>query len=288
MLCLKGFRETVEKFDEGQHPRSENGRFTHSGGGKTAGFAGGSGHIGHAELAAAKIRQHADLQNSSHVSVDAIIEAARAGRHATLHPYTHDELDGNSEMGQWKNTVPTGPTNRTDPRAPYGKDFPQTKSWDESGINKVAPTKENVTGLMNDAKAAHTKYEKETGKPDEDWAGWYAGYVTDRLDHPTTKDAMKEMITAASKIHTGDDWPAKYAEHITSAFAKAHTTETRSHDGSAPATYKPAIVGRGRKVEGLHRTNAFYADHAAHQTEQHTRQNLPFSLKSPARKIEGL
>jgi len=285
MLCLKGFRETVEKFDEGQHPRGEDGRFTHSGGGKTAGIAGGSGHIGHAELAAAKIRQHADLQNSSHDSVDGMIDAAKAGQHATLHPYLMNP--NSSEMGRWKNPLPTGPTNRTDPRAPEGKDTPQTRSWDESAMNKVSPTTENITGLMTEAKAAHTKYEKETGKPDEDWAGWYAGYVTDRLDHPTTKDAMKEMITAASKIHTGDDWPAKYAEHITSAFAKAHTTETRSQDGSAPPTYKPAIVGRGRKVEGLHRANAFYADHAAHQTEQRTRQHLPLSLK-PARKIEGL
>jgi hypothetical protein len=41
---------------------------------------------------------------------------------------------------------------------------------------------DSVDGLadaLRRAKAAHGKYEEETGKPDPDWPQWYARYLAD-------------------------------------------------------------------------------------------------------------
>jgi hypothetical protein len=41
---------------------------------------------------------------------------------------------------------------------------------------------DSVDGLadaLRRAKAAHGKYEEETGKPDPDWPEWYARYLAD-------------------------------------------------------------------------------------------------------------
>jgi hypothetical protein len=36
-----------------------------------------------------------------------------------------------------------------------------------------------LAGALRRAKAAHGKYEEETGKPDPDWPEWYAQYLAD-------------------------------------------------------------------------------------------------------------
>jgi hypothetical protein len=40
---------------------------------------------------------------------------------------------------------------------------------------------EVIAGWLSQAKDAHHAYEAETGKPDEDWAGWYARFIADRF-----------------------------------------------------------------------------------------------------------
>lgn len=42
-------------------------------------------------------------------------------------------------------------------------------------------SQEELAALLRDAQAAHKEYERETGETDEDWPGWYAGYLLDRL-----------------------------------------------------------------------------------------------------------
>lgn len=42
-------------------------------------------------------------------------------------------------------------------------------------------TREELADLLRDAQRAHREYERETGERDEDWPGWYAGYLLDRL-----------------------------------------------------------------------------------------------------------
>jgi hypothetical protein len=42
-------------------------------------------------------------------------------------------------------------------------------------------SQEELAELLREAQAAHKEYERETGEPDEDWPGWYAGYMLARL-----------------------------------------------------------------------------------------------------------
>ena len=42
--------------------------------------------------------------------------------------------------------------------------------------------KDKLEVLLEDAKKAHGKYEKELGHIDEDWVSWYATYIVDRLN----------------------------------------------------------------------------------------------------------
>ena len=42
-------------------------------------------------------------------------------------------------------------------------------------------TAERLTQLLRDAERAHSAYEKELGRSDEDWPAWYARYVLDQL-----------------------------------------------------------------------------------------------------------
>jgi hypothetical protein len=46
-------------------------------------------------------------------------------------------------------------------------------------------TEDLLTQLLEEAKAAHAEYEKETGEYDEEWPRWYARYVLDRLNKLT-------------------------------------------------------------------------------------------------------
>jgi hypothetical protein len=40
-----------------------------------------------------------------------------------------------------------------------------------------------LAAVLQETKDAHTKYEKELGKPDEDWAGWYAKHIFDNIQN---------------------------------------------------------------------------------------------------------
>jgi hypothetical protein len=42
-------------------------------------------------------------------------------------------------------------------------------------------TAERLTRLLRDAERAHGAYEKELGRPDEDWPAWYARHILDQL-----------------------------------------------------------------------------------------------------------
>jgi hypothetical protein len=43
-------------------------------------------------------------------------------------------------------------------------------------------TEDLLTQLLEEAKAAHTGYEKRTGEYDEDWPRWYARYILEKLE----------------------------------------------------------------------------------------------------------
>lgn len=42
-------------------------------------------------------------------------------------------------------------------------------------------TTEHLAQLLREAEHAHGEYEKELGRRDEDWPGWYADYILRRL-----------------------------------------------------------------------------------------------------------
>jgi hypothetical protein len=42
-------------------------------------------------------------------------------------------------------------------------------------------TAERLTLLLRDAERAHGAYEKELGRSDEDWPGWYAVFIIEQL-----------------------------------------------------------------------------------------------------------
>ncbi len=42
-------------------------------------------------------------------------------------------------------------------------------------------TQDELAALLREAESAHGAYERELGARDEDWPGWYAGYILDRL-----------------------------------------------------------------------------------------------------------
>ena len=47
----------------------------------------------------------------------------------------------------------------------------------------MALTKEELTRLLREAEEAHGQYEREElgGARDEEWAGWYAGFILEAL-----------------------------------------------------------------------------------------------------------
>lgn len=42
--------------------------------------------------------------------------------------------------------------------------------------------KEELTQLLRAAEKAHKQHEKEIGKPDPDWAEWYADYIIQKME----------------------------------------------------------------------------------------------------------
>ena len=42
-------------------------------------------------------------------------------------------------------------------------------------------TVERLADLLREAERAHGAYEKELGRPDDDWPSWYAGHILEQL-----------------------------------------------------------------------------------------------------------
>lgn len=42
-------------------------------------------------------------------------------------------------------------------------------------------TVEQLAELLREAERAHGEYERELGRPDEDWPTWYAQFIVDKL-----------------------------------------------------------------------------------------------------------
>jgi hypothetical protein len=47
---------------------------------------------------------------------------------------------------------------------------------------QVELTREGLAGLLREAEQAHGDYERELGRRDDDWPGWYADYILKRLE----------------------------------------------------------------------------------------------------------
>lgn len=50
-----------------------------------------------------------------------------------------------------------------------------------SDVDVADLTGEQLATLLREAEHAHGQFEKELGHPDEDWPGWYAQYILDKL-----------------------------------------------------------------------------------------------------------
>jgi hypothetical protein len=50
---------------------------------------------------------------------------------------------------------------------------------------EVDLTREKLAGLLREAEQAHGEYERELGRRDEDWPGWYADYILRALEGPS-------------------------------------------------------------------------------------------------------
>jgi hypothetical protein len=46
---------------------------------------------------------------------------------------------------------------------------------------QIDVTQDELAELLKETERAHGEYERELGQRDEDWPGWYAGYILDRL-----------------------------------------------------------------------------------------------------------
>lgn len=82
-----------------------------------------------------------------------------------------------------------------------------------------------VTRALERAGEAHHSYEKGLGKPDEDWAGWYAGEfmrsgfrVVDPSGKPLDRKALGGVLKAAAdeqaRVGNKDPWAAFYAREM--------------------------------------------------------------------------
>jgi hypothetical protein len=50
---------------------------------------------------------------------------------------------------------------------------------------EVELTREKLAALLREAEHAHGEYERELGRRDEDWPGWYADYILRALEGPS-------------------------------------------------------------------------------------------------------
>jgi hypothetical protein len=55
----------------------------------------------------------------------------------------------------------------------------------KEAVMKVELTREKLATLLREAEHAHGDYERELGRRDEDWPGWYADYILRALEGPS-------------------------------------------------------------------------------------------------------
>jgi hypothetical protein len=48
-------------------------------------------------------------------------------------------------------------------------------------MDSIQLTKERLAELLREAEKAHAEYERGLGHRDEDWPGWYAQFILERL-----------------------------------------------------------------------------------------------------------
>jgi len=75
------------------------------------------------------------------------------------------------------------------------------------------PDRQQLAAALEAAGAAHHDYETNLlgGTRDEQWAGWYAGYVLGRLGDFTSPTRLTRLLAEASG---GGDWATVAADHV--------------------------------------------------------------------------
>ena len=70
-----------------------------------------------------------------------------------------------------------------------------------------------IEEALDAAATAHHDYEANAlgGRRDEQWAGWYAGYVLGRLGDFTSPTTLTRWL---EKAPGGDNWSASTAAHV--------------------------------------------------------------------------
>ncbi|HYD17509.1 MAG TPA: hypothetical protein VEF76_03425 [Patescibacteria group bacterium] len=74
-------------------------------------------------------------------------------------------------------------------------------------------TKDRLVTAFRAAQSAHHEFEEHTlkGQRDEQWAGWYAGFVVGRLGDIAKPSELTEWLQEPT---SGDDWHASAAENV--------------------------------------------------------------------------
>lgn len=73
---------------------------------------------------------------------------------------------------------------------------------------------DELEALLKSAKDAHTQFEQDSGVKDEDWAGWYAEFMSQKLNGHVSKDRLEDLLLKASTKYTGENWPREYSEFM--------------------------------------------------------------------------
>lgn len=73
---------------------------------------------------------------------------------------------------------------------------------------------DELEALLKSAKDAHTRFEQESGVKDEDWIGWYAEFMSQKLNGHVSKDSLEDLLLKASTKYTSENWPREYAEFM--------------------------------------------------------------------------
>ena len=75
------------------------------------------------------------------------------------------------------------------------------------------PSHEQLVDALQAAGSAHHDFESNAlnGVHDQQWAGWYAGYVLGRLGDFATPTVLAGWLTDAP---AADDWPSSAADYV--------------------------------------------------------------------------